>query len=476
MRITTFHWLCCWYAVLCTSAGAATAVTVKDFGARGDGLTDDYAALQAAAKYICSVPGGTLVFPAGTYYIGQYKIAGGRMKNSVTNIRYSGCRNVTISGYGAKIDVFGAFARRADYVTGTSLASYSIGVTPFEMVNSSDFIIAGFEIDGNVDRMVRDAGVDEDDNAGIFTSSCRHYILRDLNIHHFHTDGIRLGGNAVVADQIANLYNIILSNNARQGLSIIQLRTAVVLQCSFLRNGRTGAYGFHDPAAGADVEPFRTIPNVDMKTGDITFDHCTFEDNLNYQFVSSWPSRVDSVVVRYSTIRAVSADTGLNVFLNAAANAVTLNNMFDIAAGHYITFVPSKATRAAALMSSVFQGNDCRFRDRSGLAYPSASAPVDLIQNQFTINSSGAEVSPIGLAFFRRVEGNTFFVSRNTAWKGRGTGSWAVIYYRVASVSGNRYTTDLIAPQFYNVVYYGSGMAISGEVYTASRFIPVSIQ
>ena len=48
----------------------ADTVSVKDFGAVGDGVADDAAAIQAAVSYVGSVlNGGTVYFPAGNYRI-----------------------------------------------------------------------------------------------------------------------------------------------------------------------------------------------------------------------------------------------------------------------------------------------------------------------------------------------------------------------------------------------------------------------
>ena len=44
-------------------------VSLKDFGAKGDGITDDTAAIQAAHAAICAAGGGDLLYPAGTYLI-----------------------------------------------------------------------------------------------------------------------------------------------------------------------------------------------------------------------------------------------------------------------------------------------------------------------------------------------------------------------------------------------------------------------
>jgi hypothetical protein len=48
---------------------AADVVNVKDFGATGDGVTDDTAAIQAAINYFPNGANGTIIFPNGTYNI-----------------------------------------------------------------------------------------------------------------------------------------------------------------------------------------------------------------------------------------------------------------------------------------------------------------------------------------------------------------------------------------------------------------------
>lgn len=44
-------------------------INVKDFGAVGDGVTDDTAAIQAAIDFVHGLGGGQLLFPAGTYKV-----------------------------------------------------------------------------------------------------------------------------------------------------------------------------------------------------------------------------------------------------------------------------------------------------------------------------------------------------------------------------------------------------------------------
>ncbi|HEX8352419.1 MAG TPA: glycosyl hydrolase family 28-related protein, partial [Pyrinomonadaceae bacterium] len=49
--------------------GAAATLVLTDFGAAGDGVTDDGPALQAALDALAAAGGGTLLVPAGRYAI-----------------------------------------------------------------------------------------------------------------------------------------------------------------------------------------------------------------------------------------------------------------------------------------------------------------------------------------------------------------------------------------------------------------------
>jgi len=60
---------------LLASAGAQSVVEVRDFGAKGDGMTDDTAAVQHAIDAV--KPGGVLQFAPGTYLITSVKLAPG---------------------------------------------------------------------------------------------------------------------------------------------------------------------------------------------------------------------------------------------------------------------------------------------------------------------------------------------------------------------------------------------------------------
>ena len=51
-------------------------VSVKDFGARGDGFTDDTYAIQSAINYVADMGGGIVRVPVGVYLVSNITIYG----------------------------------------------------------------------------------------------------------------------------------------------------------------------------------------------------------------------------------------------------------------------------------------------------------------------------------------------------------------------------------------------------------------
>lgn len=74
---------------LLSASAMANALTVKDYGAKGNGVTDDTAAIQMAVN---STPSGTLIFPQGTYKLT-------RPVTLASNVHYQG-QNAVIRGNG----------------------------------------------------------------------------------------------------------------------------------------------------------------------------------------------------------------------------------------------------------------------------------------------------------------------------------------------------------------------------------------
>ncbi len=55
--------------IIITALHGQDAISVKDFGAKGDGTANDTASLQSALDAVCTIRGSMLHVPAGTYNI-----------------------------------------------------------------------------------------------------------------------------------------------------------------------------------------------------------------------------------------------------------------------------------------------------------------------------------------------------------------------------------------------------------------------
>jgi len=82
-------------------------VSVKDFGAVGDGVADDATAVQNAINYVQTL-GGNLYFPRGVYLFNSQVTIDRTYASSGSN--FVGERNLIVSGYGAEIRTSGAIS------------------------------------------------------------------------------------------------------------------------------------------------------------------------------------------------------------------------------------------------------------------------------------------------------------------------------------------------------------------------------
>lgn len=112
-----------------TQARLRDVVSVKDFGAVGDGVTNDAPAVQACLTY-CAANNKVAYAPAGTYLLGA--------KVSVT-----GCNRIGLVGDGSGVTVF----KRADNVVTTSFTEM-FSFTSASAASAS-FVGRGFSVDGN---------------------------------------------------------------------------------------------------------------------------------------------------------------------------------------------------------------------------------------------------------------------------------------------------------------------------------------
>ena len=79
---------------------------VKDFEAKGDGITDDREAIQAATDDAVSQGKGGILFPTGTYRVSRVTVAGGRW-----SLDLNGVQDFMVMGEGQNRSSTGGYHR-----------------------------------------------------------------------------------------------------------------------------------------------------------------------------------------------------------------------------------------------------------------------------------------------------------------------------------------------------------------------------
>ncbi len=277
-------------ACLCMVSEASVTKSIKDFGAKGDGITNDHEAFIKAAEYFKKNRGnGKLIIPAGTYIVGK-------QIRSKTPDRYfiesdafflSDCNNFIVEGQGkAKIKYtgklkFGSFNPANDSKLSPSKMPFydasksaQIGCL-FRFENCSGIQVINIEADGNNMNMIiggpyGDMGI-QLWHYGLHFSNCANIKINKVNMHHFCLDGLLIRSS----EKREGNYTILSSSftyNGRQGFSWVGGRDLVAKNCAFDHNGQ--AKIATPPSAGLDIEP---ESGHNIYGG--SFENCTFRNN-----------------------------------------------------------------------------------------------------------------------------------------------------------------------------------------------------
>jgi hypothetical protein len=299
--------------------GADAVFNVRDFGAIGDGATNDTDAFAAASLAVSAANGGTLVVPPGTYIVGkQTRATGTLIDNTVVYnqgyayfahdiIRIARCaRPVRVIGTGAFLKAadglrYGAF----DPASGLPIAGPTND--PNQQAHAYAFVyvhncsgpveVAGLDIDGNLQNFVTGGLVGDKgrqtgaygillyDNGGPMTvGNCRaRYCGFDgLYIENIVADPTTTPPTLVTDS--TPVYPVLVENcefseNGRPGFTWAGGNQLTAIGCKFNRQGRAdfgglvAGSGGSPPQAGVDLEDHGSI----VKNG--VFIKCEFADN-----------------------------------------------------------------------------------------------------------------------------------------------------------------------------------------------------
>ena len=308
--------------------GGGRTFTPEEFGARGDGRTNDSRALAELAQAVNRNGGGTIVFRRTTYLVGAQSASGPREPNYAYEpaklLEFRGCRAaLVIRGNGARLKCadglrYGVFDGRGNAMR-RPMPYLGPGIaTPYRyMIRIADCTgpieVADLELDGNVGALriggpYGDTGWQIPATGLALVNNSGPELVRNVHSHHHGQDGLLVDGidqgrGPAIARRIVNLR---AEHNGRQGCSLVGGRGYAFEGCSFSHTGR-GAVS-SAPGAGVDIEAEGGKRNLDHSFADCTFadnvgsglvadsgpsegarfDRCTFIGTTNW---SAWPNK-----------------------------------------------------------------------------------------------------------------------------------------------------------------------------------------
>lgn len=226
-------------------------VSVKDFGAKGDGITDDAPAIQRALDYVHDKGGGTVSIPAGNYlvsvhvdgYTGNYLKEDSKIQiKSNTTLKISD--NATIKAKSNACEQYNILA----------------------VVGQENVKISGGKIIGDRNEHTGTTG---EWGYGIEILGSSNIIIENVTISDCWGDGINIQVYNGVSCQNVHINNVICDNNRRQGMSVEGAIDMYVSNSKFINTSGT------DPQCGVDIEPWSS----DNICKNIHFDNCYFGNN-----------------------------------------------------------------------------------------------------------------------------------------------------------------------------------------------------
>ena len=292
----------------CFGQPPADVMTPEQFGAKGDGVTNDTAAFAALAAEVTRRGGGEVALRRTTYIVGQQRDTHGGTGYYLAPAPVFAVadlpRSLRISGNGATLRCapglrYGSFdpstgrkltPRGANYDRRTITSPYGFMILIEQCQGAIE--ITDLELDGNSPALViggpyGDVGI-QIPASGIFLRDNRgDEILRRIRSHRHAQDGMMIDGLSRPPPGVRHIAeDVRCERNGRQGCSIIGGRGWQFRNCTFSQSGRGGINS--PPGAGVDIEAEGGKANRDH-----SFTDCAFVDNAGCGLVADTGDSAD---------------------------------------------------------------------------------------------------------------------------------------------------------------------------------------
>ena len=339
----------------------------EDFGARGDGRTNDTLAFASLSRAVEANGGGIIHLSPNQYVVGLQRPGDGhtnsfepspilRLRNLPGALRIEGNGAVLKAAPGLHFGAFeprggGASSRPMPNYDQATLASPYVAMVWVESC-SGPVTISGIELDGmiheaviggeygDMGRQIPMSGIFLRDNSG-------GEKLSDISSHHHGLDGIIIDGisHSISANRV--IERLRLNYNGRQGCSLVGGHDYQFRDCEFSHTGR--AVIASAPGAGLDIEA-----EGEKTVAGLRFRHCRFSDNVGCGVVAdSGPSRD----VTFEDCQMI----GTTNWANWSAKPGYVYNQCTFVGSSVRPWGSSNASEAT-------QFNDCQFTDDSRLS------------------------------------------------------------------------------------------------------------
>ncbi|MGI9106028.1 MAG: glycosyl hydrolase family 28-related protein [Pyrinomonadaceae bacterium] len=305
-------------AVLASASGQVSsppglAVSVRDFGAAGDGVTNDTQAFLNLIAYVNARSGGVrVVIPPGLYVVGLQTSRPGGARFSGTEFAFRNCAQpIAIEGYGAILKHpdgmrFGSFNPTGAPYNPPSLPFYNAAYAAstgamLSFINCRSVSVKGLELHGNSTNYVIGGMWGDRDRQtrsyGLVFESCGNVLLEQISAHHFGLDGAYVrNADSTETSPYAPflLLNCTFEYNGRQGLSWVSGNGLTAINCKFNHTGYavnsgTGRPLVSAPGAGVDLEAEYTNRQVSKVKGG-RFINCEFVHTKGVALLSDNPN------------------------------------------------------------------------------------------------------------------------------------------------------------------------------------------
>lgn len=316
-------------------------MNVHQFGAKGDGTTDDQdsinSALNSGANIINFNKG--LTYMVRGYEVGQEQGSSREIRNSQTGIMVQSNTIINLN-----------------FSTIKCITNDRTNYNIFTIRDKSNVVIKDGTVIGDVDTHTGTTG-EWGHGISIRHSSNVHII--NLYLTKCWGDGITTDASDDYTNYCSNIYveDCICDDNRRQGISIGGIDGFIGVNSKFINTGQTK---YTAPGAGVDIEPLET------RAHNISFNNCVFNNNkgggLHANGVNCDNIVIDNCEIKNNeasstTLNFVDAtncivkncyiawDSTSNKFINVApGNTILFENnrlkniLFHIASDHFVSY------------------------------------------------------------------------------------------------------------------------------------------